>query len=56
MFYGVFPADDLPKPASKITKSAYFVNTDPKGEPGQHWLAIWTENNVCEVFDSYVYP
>ena len=32
---------------------AYIVNTDPAGE---HWLAIWTRNQVCEVFDSYGLP
>lgn len=35
---------------------AYFVNTDPAGEPGEHCLAIWTRNRVCKVFDSYVLP
>ena len=56
VFHGVFPADQLPKPSSKTSRSAYIVNTDPAGEPGQHWLAIWTENNVCEVLDSYGLP
>ena len=23
-------------------------NTDPHDKPGQHWLAIWTQNGVCE--------
>ena len=32
------------------------MNTDPAGEPGEHWLAIWTQHNVCEVFDSYGLP
>ena len=35
---------------------AYIVNTDPKGQPGEHWLAIWTRNRVCEVFDTYGLP
>ena len=56
VFHGVFPADQLPKPPSKILRSAYIVNTDPIDEPGQHWLATWTENNICEVFDSYGLP
>ena len=24
--------------------------------PGQHWLAVWTDQNVCEVLDSYALP
>ena len=35
---------------------AYIVNADPEGQPGEHWLAIWTQNRVCEVFDSYGLP
>ena len=55
VFHGVFPADRLPPPTTK-TRAAYIVNTDPAGEPGQHWLGIWTEKDVCEVFDSYGLP
>ena len=25
-------------------------------EPGEHWLALWTHGNVCEVLDSYALP
>jgi len=32
------------------------VNTDPRDQPGQHWLALWTDQNVCEVLDSYALP
>ena len=35
---------------------AYIVNTDPAGELGQHWLGLWTEQNKCEIFDSYGLP
>ena len=35
---------------------AYIVNTDPEGQPGELWLAIWTRKRVCEVFDSYGLP
>ena len=57
-FRGVFAADQLPW-HSKKQINAYIVNTDPAGQPGQHWLAIWTcqyTHNVCEVFDSYALP
>ena len=40
----------------RVFSDAYFVNADPAGEPGEHWLAIWTRNRVCEVFDSYGLP
>ena len=53
-FRGVFPADKLPTvPKTRVLSDAYIVNTDPEGQPGEHWLAIWTCNRVCEVFDSY---
>ena len=54
VFCGVFPANKLP-PVTKwrVFSDAYIVNTDSAGEPGEHWLAIWTWNRVCEVFDSY---
>ena len=54
-FRGVFPADKLP-PVSKKRVNAYIVNTDPAGEPGEHWFGIWTYHNICEVFDSYGLP
>ena len=34
----------------------YIVNTDPAGEPGQHWLGLWTEQNKREIFHSYGLP
>lgn len=56
-FRGVFPADKLPNvPNWRVFSDAYIVNTDPAGKPGEHWLAIWTRNRVCEVFDSYGMP
>ena len=32
------------------------MNTDPRDQPDQHWLALWTYQNVCEVMDSYALP
>ena len=56
-FRGVFPADKLPSvPKGRRFTDAYIVNTDPAGEPGEHWLAIWTRLGVCEVFYSYGLP
>ena len=52
---GAFPCDGLPsKPRGQ--QSAYIVNTDKKGQPGKHWIALWTRDNVCEVMDSYALP
>ena len=56
---GVYPADKLPRsppPPSETIRAAYIVNTDPAGEPGQHWLGLGTEKNKCEIFDSYGLP
>jgi len=54
-FRGVFPVDQLPS-VSKKCVNAYIVNTDPAGEPGEHWFAIWTKGHTCEVFDSFGLP
>ena len=56
VFHGVYPADQLPRSPPKSVRQAYIVNTDPAGEPGQHWLGLWTEQNKCEIFDSYGLP
>ena len=47
-FYGVVPCDGLPKsPVKDMTKpKGYIVNTDPHDQPGQHWIALWTQGNV----------
>ena len=54
VFQGTIPCDGLPRHPKK--KACYIVNTDPAGQPGQHWIALWLENNVCEVMDSYGLP
>ena len=55
-FVGVFPCDRLPANPDKSTPRAYIVNTDPEALPGRHWLGLWTEQNKCEVMDSYALP
>ena len=55
-FHGTHPADQLPRHPVRRVSTAYIVNTDPAGQPGQHWLALWTHGDVCEVFDSYGLP
>ena len=56
VFYGTVACDRLPKSPVKTTSQGYIVNTDPHDQPGQLWLAVWTDGNVCEVLDSYALP
>ena len=56
VFYGTVACDRLPKSPVKTQPQGYIVNTDPHDQPGQHWLAVWTDGNVCEVLDSYALP
>ena len=53
VFYRTVPCDKLPSLVLKESPTAYIVNTDPDHEPGRHWIALWTEGNVCQVMDSY---
>ena len=36
----------------KSTKSIYIANTDPNYLPGTHWVAIYSHEETCEIFDS----
>ena len=55
-FYGTVGSNRLPKKPLKTQPQAYIVNTDPHHQPGEHWLALWTHGNVCEVLESYALP
>jgi hypothetical protein len=51
-FIGVLARDKLPKKVN--WPSALILNTDNSNQPGEHWLAIYyDENGVCEFFDSF---
>ena len=51
-FLGVFAADELP--SHFPWSCGLVVNTDPRSEPGTHWLAIYIDGNGHgEYFDSY---
>ena len=53
-YYGAVPCDGLPEHPMELQQpKGYIVNTDPTGEPGQHWIGAWTDGNTCEVFDSF---
>ena len=54
-YRGALPCDALPSNAS-CKKSAYIVNTDEKGQPGKRWIALWMQDKVFEVMDSYGLP
>ena len=56
VFHGDHSSDGLPSRPTRTTRGAYIVNTDPRGEPGRHWLGLWTEKGTCEVMDSYGLP
>ena len=38
VFHCVHPSDGLLSRPSRTTRAAYIVDTDLRGEPGQHWL------------------
>ena len=55
-FKGTMGCDELPPEPERIQGRAYIVNTDPSHLPGEHWLGIWTENETCEIMESYGVP
>ena len=55
-FYRTRPCDRLPTSPDKKGPVAYIVNTDLEGQPGRHWIALWTCDNACENLDSYALP
>ena len=55
-FYGTVPCDRLPDKPDKCGLLGYIVNTDPQNQLGRHWIALWTQNNVCELMGSYALP
>src|SRR6266571_4560668 len=56
-FYGVYPKDLLPKSLFKKRPLAFVINTDNADEPGEHWVALYIdENNIAEYLDSFGFP
>lgn len=52
IFIGVFPRDEFPH--IKSYPVCFIINTDPSYMPGEHWLAVYIDNNQhCFFFDSY---
>ena len=55
-FKGVCSYDTLPERVTSYPAS-YICNTDIVTRPGEHWVALFFENNeICEYFDSYGLP
>ena len=54
-FIGVFPRDLLPQ---KVTyPSSFIINTDNSNKPGEHWLAIYiNEDRKLHFFDPLGLP
>ena len=55
-FKGTSGCDELPMTPNRVAPRAYIVNTDPSYLSGEHWLGIWTENDTCEIMESYGLP
>ena len=53
-FLGTYPCDMLNFSLPK--RCGIVVNTDEADEPGEHWVAIYREDNVPIYFDSFGLP
>jgi len=53
-FIGTFPRDTIPKFNKK--PFGIIVNTDSSNAPGEHWVAIYSDNKITEYFDSFGLP
>lgn len=52
-YVGAFACDELPTTPLRGSPQAYIVNTHPGHKPGEHWIAVWTYEDSCELLDSY---
>ena len=52
IFLGVFARNELPP--RPLFPSCFILNTAPRENPGEHWLAFYYDKNgFCDFFDSY---
>ena len=52
-FAGVLASDRLPASPIKSRPQGYIVNVDRHDSQGSHWLGVWTDDDTCEVMDSF---
>jgi hypothetical protein len=53
-YLGTFPKDKVPQKRYDLRPLGMIVNTDPARFPGQHWVALFIdEDNRAEYFDSF---
>ena len=52
-FVSALACDELPESPERVKPRAYIVNTHLADKPGEHWRAVWTEHDSCEILDSY---
>jgi hypothetical protein len=50
LFRGVFSCDTLP---TTRVRGLIVCNTDPHDKPGQHWIAMYFDDDRGEYFDSF---
>ena len=55
-FAGMFASDRLPTHPIRDRPRGYIVNIDTHDQPGSHWIALWTDDEMCPVMDSFSIP
>ena len=56
-FLGTYLCDVIKRLPFSIRSKGLIVNTNPKGEKGEHWTAIWfNASGSAEYFDSFGFP
>ena len=50
---GVLASDRLPASPIKSRPQGYIVNVDRHDAQGSHWLGVWTDDDTCELMDSF---
>ena len=52
-YVGAFACDELQTSSLRGRTQAHILNTHPGHKPGEHWIAVWTYDDSCELLDSY---
>lgn len=51
IYKGILSSDELAN-IERPYKSLHIVNTDPSYLSGSHWIAVYSYDDACEIFDS----